>query len=283
MPLEILTVPCLSDNYAYLLRDAATGEVGLVDAPEAAPIEAALKERGWGLDLILITHHHADHIDGVEALRAVHDARVAGAAADRHRLPALDVALEEGDTIALGRERGAGLRGARSHGRTHRLLFRRGEGRLHRRQPDGDGLRAARSKGRRSRCGRRSRTLAALPDETLVYSGHEYAESNVRFALSVDAENPALRERAAEIAAMRQMGGATVPARLELERATNPFLRCSDAGFKARLGLGEFAGCPSFRRGAPAQGRFLSRAAEGRAGRWRHHCNFFALSIEAAA
>ena len=80
-------------------------------------------------------------------------------------------------------------------------------------------------------------TLAALPDDTMIYSGHEYAESNVRFALSVDADNPALRARAAEIAAMRQMGGATVPARLDLERATNPFLRASDPGFKARLGL----------------------------------------------
>ena len=69
MPLEIVTVPCLSDNYAYLLRDGATGEVALVDAPEAGPIETALSERGWALGLILITHHHGDHIDGVDALR----------------------------------------------------------------------------------------------------------------------------------------------------------------------------------------------------------------------
>ena len=103
--------------------------------------------------------------------------------------------------------------------------------------------------------------LAALPDETLVYSGHEYAESNTRFALSVDAENAALQARAAEIAAMRQMGGATVPARLDLERATNPFLRAADAGLQGPAGAGEFAGCPSFRRGPPAQGRFLSRPA----------------------
>jgi hydroxyacylglutathione hydrolase len=64
MPLEIVTVPCLLDNYAYLLRDEATGRIGLVDAPEAAPIEAELRERGWGLDLILVTHHHSDHIEG---------------------------------------------------------------------------------------------------------------------------------------------------------------------------------------------------------------------------
>ena len=101
MPLEILTVPCLSDNYAYLLRDAATGEVGLVDAPESAPIEAALRDRGWGLDLILITHHHGDHIDGVEALRAAHDARVVGAAADRQAAGARPGA-RRGRYLALG-------------------------------------------------------------------------------------------------------------------------------------------------------------------------------------
>ena len=102
MPLEIVTVPCLRDNYAYLLHDAATGTVGLVDAPEAAAIEAALKGKGWALDLILITHHHGDHIDGVEALRKAHGAKVAGAAADSRRLPPLDIALAEGDTVAVG-------------------------------------------------------------------------------------------------------------------------------------------------------------------------------------
>ena len=101
--------------------------------------------------------------------------------------------------------------------------------------------------------------MAALPDATLVYSGHEYAASNTRFALSVDGENVALKTRAAEIAAMREKGVPTVPARLDLERATNPFLRAKDADFKSRPGAGEFAGCPSFRRDPPAQGRFLSR------------------------
>jgi hydroxyacylglutathione hydrolase len=102
MPLEIVTVPCLSDNYAYLLRDAGSGIVALVDAPEAGPIEAAIRERGWGLDQILITHHHGDHIGGVDALRAAFGAKVVGAAADRRRLPALDRAVAAGDEVAVG-------------------------------------------------------------------------------------------------------------------------------------------------------------------------------------
>lgn len=86
MSLEVVTIPCLSDNYAYILRDNATGKVALVDAPEAGPIARALGERAWSLDLILITHHHNDHIAGVDELREKFGARVAGAAADVHRL-----------------------------------------------------------------------------------------------------------------------------------------------------------------------------------------------------
>lgn len=238
MPLEIVTVPCLKDNYAYLLRDGATGTVGLVDAPEAAAIEAALKGKGWALDLILITHHHGDHIDGVAALREAHGAKVAGAAADRRRLPPLDIALAEGDTVAVGESVGQVL-DVPGHTVGHiaywfaadRALFSAdslmvmGCGRLFEGTPE-------------QMWGSLTK-MAALPDDTLVYSGHEYAESNTRFALSVDGENDALRRRAKDIAALRQMVAATVPARLDLERATNPFLRVADAGFKAGLGLQE--------------------------------------------
>jgi hydroxyacylglutathione hydrolase len=236
MPLEVVTVPCLRDNYAYLLRDEATGKVALVDAPEPGPIETALRDRGWGLDLILITHHHADHIDGVDVLRKAHGARVAGAAADARRLPALDIGLREGDTIAVG-DSVAQVFEVPGHTVGHIAyyfpeanaaftadsLMVMGCGRLFEGTPEQMWSSLSR--------------LAALPDDTLIHSGHEYAESNTRFAMSVDGENAALRTRATEIAAMRQMGGATVPARLDLERATNPFLRASDPAFKARLGL----------------------------------------------
>ena len=236
MPLEIVTVPCLRDNYAYLLHDAATGTVGLVDAPEAAAIEAALKGKGWALDLILITHHHGDHIDGVEALRKAHGAKVAGAAADSRRLPPLDIALAEGDTVAVG-ESVAQVLDVPGHTVGHiaywfeadRALFSAdslmvmGCGRLF--------------EGTPGQMWESLMKMSALPDDTLLYSGHEYAESNAHFALSVDGENAALLQRSAEIGAMRQIGAATVPARLDLERGTNPFLRAGNGQFKAHNGM----------------------------------------------
>jgi hydroxyacylglutathione hydrolase len=234
MPLEIVIVPCLSDNYAYLLRDAATGKVGLVDAPEAAPIAAALAERDWKLDLILVTHHHADHIQAVDALRGT--AKVVGNAADRRRLPRLDVEVLPGDRVALG-ESVAEVLDVPGHTVGHvaywfaaaEALFSAdslmvmGCGRLF----EGTAEQMWESLSR----------MAALPDATRVYSGHEYAAANTRFALSVDGENVALKTRAAEIAAMRGKGRPTVPARLDLERRTNPFLRARDADLKSRLGL----------------------------------------------
>jgi hydroxyacylglutathione hydrolase len=234
MPLEIVTVPCLSDNYAYLLRDAGTGTVGLVDAPEAGPIQAALAERGWELDLLLITHHHADHVQAVDALRG--RAQVVGAAADRGRLPRLDVAVSPGDTVAVGGS-AAEVLDAPGHTVGHIAYYFADAGALF----SADSLMVM-GCGRlfegtaEQMWGSLSR-MAALPDATLVYSGHEYAASNTRFALSVDGENAALRERAAAITATREKGMATVPARLDLERATNPFLRAADPEFKARLGM----------------------------------------------
>ena len=230
---------------------------------------------GWKLDLILITHHHADHIDGGRGA-----ARRTGAGGGRGGGPArgcraLDVALEDGRHGGARRERGRGLRGAGAYGRAHRLLFRRGGGALLGRQPDGDGLRAAVRGDAGADVGEPLDAWRRCRTTTLVYSGHEYAESNTRFALSVDAENVALKTRAAEIAAMRQKGGATVPARLDLERATNPFLRARDAGLQGAAGAGEFAGCPSFRRGPAPQGCFLSRRCERRLRRVNRVTAFF--------
>jgi hydroxyacylglutathione hydrolase len=209
--------------------------VGLVDAPEAAPIEAALAVRGWALDLILITHHHPDHIQAVDALRGT--AKVAGNAADKARLPRLDLEVRPGDRVALG-ESLAEVLDVPGHTIGHVAYYFAGAGALF----SADSLMLMGCgrlfEGTAEQMWASLSRMAALPDATRVYSGHEYAASNVRFALSVDGENVALKTRAAEIAAMRERGEPTVPARLDLERATNPFLRAGDADFKSRLGLG---------------------------------------------
>ena len=183
MALEIVVVPCRADNYAYLLRDGAGRRVGVVDAPDAGAIEAALAERGWGLDMILITHHHEDHIAGVDELREAHGATVVGAAADRRRLPRLDIEVEEGDTFALGVSM-AEVIDAPGHTIGHIAYYFAGAGALF----SADSLMVM-------GCGRLFEgapeqmwsslsRMAALPGETLVYSGHEYTASNMRFAQS---------------------------------------------------------------------------------------------------
>jgi hydroxyacylglutathione hydrolase len=236
MPIEIVTIPCRTDNYAYLVRDEATGVVALVDAPEAAPISATLAERGWDLALILITHHHGDHVEGVEALRAATGARVIGAEADRHRLPPLDRGVVAGDVVTVGTARaevidvsGHTVGHIAYHFPAEHALFSAdslmvmGCGRVFEGTPEMMWASLSR--------------LAALPDETRIYSGHEYAESNLRFALALGAPTPALAKRAETIRARRTAGEPTVPATLGEERVTNPFLRASTPEMKALLGL----------------------------------------------
>lgn len=240
MPPELITIPCLTDNYAYLLHDAASGVTALVDAPEAAPVLAALQARGWQLTDILLTHHHGDHIDGVAALVAATGARVTGAAADAHRLPPLDRAVAEGDSFTLG---GAAVHVLDVSGHTigHIAFHLPGAGLVF----TADSLMAM-------GCGRLFEgspalmweslsKLAALPPETLVCSGHEYTASNLRFALSLEPAHPALILRGDVISAARAKGQPTVPSRLSDELATNPFLRARDPALKAAIGM---AGAP---------------------------------------
>ena len=236
MPLDLVTVPCLSDNYAYLIHDAATGATACIDVPEAAPILAALAERDWKLSHILITHHHHDHVGGVAALAGATGARVIGAAADAHRLPPLDEAVAEGDTVRVGMAEGRVL-DVSGHTVGHvafhfadsALVFTAdslmalGCGRLF----EGDAATMWRSLSK----------LAALPPDTLVCSGHEYTAANARFALSIEPGNPALVARAAAIEAARAEGRPTVPSLLSEELATNQFLRAATPEVRAAVGL----------------------------------------------
>lgn len=211
---DLVTIPCLDDNFAYLVH--RNGKTLLIDAPEAAPILAALEQRGWGLDHILITHHHSDHIQAIPEIVAATGARVAGNQSDATRLPPLDDPFQAGDQLNLG-----GIRieviDAPGHTIGHVAFYLPDEGFVF----TADSLMAM-------GCGRLFEgsaeqmwdtldRLAALPDEVLVCSGHNYLIGNGNFAASVEPDNPAIRQR--------MENGPASPAPLSLEKATNPFLR----------------------------------------------------------
>lgn len=236
MSFTLVTIPCRSDNYAFLLHDSETGQTLLADAPEAGPILAELADRGWELTDLLITHHHGDHVEGVEALRARYGCRVVGARADRHRLPPLDLEVDPGDRIETCGT-AADVIDVSGHTVGHVAFHLPAAGVAF----TGDSLMAL-------GCGRLFEgsapqmwesllRLRALPPETQICSGHEYTAANARFALSVDPENAALVARSDAIDAARAEGRPTVPSRLSEECATNPFLRADAPGMDAQVGL----------------------------------------------
>ncbi len=234
MPVTARALPILADNYAWLLRDEASGAVAVVDPADAAACIAAIDEAGGRLDLILLTHHHDDHIAGTDAVRQRFGARVVGAAADRRRLPRLDQEVREGDTVRLG-ESELEVIDTPGHTRGHISFF----------CPQGHVLICADTLFSLG-CGRllegtaaemfdSLQKLARLPGDTLVCCGHEYTQSNARFALHIDPGNAALRRRAAEVDRLRAEGKPTVPSRLADELAENPFLRAPDAAALADI------------------------------------------------
>lgn len=236
MPLEIVTVPCLSDNYAFLAHDSSSGATAVVDVPDPQPILAELKARGWTLSDILITHHHWDHVDGVANLVSATGAKTWGNAKDADRLPPLDHAVQPGGSVTIGTESGT-VMDVSGHTIGHVAfhfpesgvvftadsLMALGCGRLF--EGDADMMHASLSR------------LAALPPETLVCSGHEYTAANARFALTIDPRNSALISRSEAIDAARAEGRPTVPSTLQEELDTNPFLRAHDPAIRAGLGM----------------------------------------------
>lgn len=245
MPLEIVTIPCLSDNYAFLAHDAASGETALIDAPEAGPVLAALADRGWTLSHVLLTHHHWDHIDALPQILASQPAKVIGAAVDAHRLPDLDLAVAEGDSFVIGGEEVQVL-DVSGHTVGHIAFYMPASKTVF----TADSLMAL-------GCGRLFEgtppqmwaslcKLAALPADTIVCSGHEYTEANGKFAQTIEADNADLQQRIRDIAAARQNGTPTVPSMLQLEKDTNPFLRAAESAVKAALGMEDVADAEVF-------------------------------------
>ena len=222
--IQISALPAFTDNYIWLLQDPDTRRCAVVDPGDAAPVQAWLAANpGWTLSDILITHHHHDHVGGVEQLKKATDAKVYGPASET--IPARDVALKDNDRISV---LGCDFEVIEVPGHTlghiayyhHGLLF------------CGDTLFAG-------GCGRifegtpaqmhdSLQRLAALPDNTLIYCTHEYTLSNLRFAQAVEPHNPAIAERLTSVTALRAAGHISLPSTLALEHATNPFLRVSE-------------------------------------------------------
>lgn len=236
MPVEIITILCRSDNYAYLVRDQASGMVALVDAPAVGPIVAALGARDWGLDQIWITHHHGDHIEGVDELRARYGAKVVGYANDSARLPALDIALAEGGTVSLG-DTVARLIDVSGHTIGH-VAFVIDSAKA---AFTGDSLMALGCgrvvEGTHAMMWASLSKFLAMPDDMRIYSGHNYGQANGRFALSIEPDNAALKARIERIKAADAAGEAVVPVTMAEECATNPFLRATQSSVKASVRL----------------------------------------------
>ncbi len=224
MALDVVRVPVLSDNYAWLIHDDASGMTVALDPGEAQPMLDAAAARGWTIDATWNTHWHPDHVAG----NADIGAPVTAPAAEAEKIGRVDHGVAEGDTVAIGEHRATVMR-VPGHTQGHvayhfaddRLIF------------TGDTLFAM-------GCGRlfegtpadmfaNMQRYAALPDDTVVYCGHEYTQSNGRYALTVEPNNQALVARMRDVDALRAKGEPTVPTTIGLERATNPFLRAASA------------------------------------------------------
>ena len=231
MPLEIVRIPVLSDNYIWLVHEPVSGETMVVDPAVAAPVLAEADARGWKITQIWNTHWHPDHTGGNAEIKAATACVITGPAAEAARIPTLDVQVAEGDTVMLG-DVEAQVLDVPAHTAGHiafhfpteqaafvgDTLFAMGCGRLF--------------EGTADQMFDNMRKLEALGDDTQVYCAHEYTLSNGRFALSVEPDNAALVERMAMVTDMRERGEPTVPTSIALERATNPFMR---AGSVAEL------------------------------------------------
>jgi hydroxyacylglutathione hydrolase len=234
--LEIHQFMCLSDNYGVLIHDPQQRVTAAIDAPEANAVREALKAKGWTLTHILVTHHHADHTQGIEPLKSETRCSVIGPKGEAAKIKGLDRTVGEGDKFSFG---GVDVEVLDTPGHTAGhisyvmpsertafvgdTLFAMGCGRV--------------IEGNPKMMWASLQKIAALPAGTQVYCGHEYTVANARFALTVEPENEALQARAKEVEKLRAAGKFTLPTRIEEELATNPFLRPQSAAMRKRLGM----------------------------------------------
>jgi hydroxyacylglutathione hydrolase len=231
---EIRLFPCLSDNFGYLIHDDATKATASIDAPEAGPIVKALEREGWKLTDILITHHHGDHVGGVSELKKKYGCRVVAPHDKSTKIADADLRVGNGDVVKVGNLLARVLE-TPGHTLDHiSYVF------------DGEKALFAADTLFSIGCGRVFEgtypmmwdsllKLRALPDDFKLYCGHEYTASNVKFALSVDSDNAALKARAAEVTRLRGENKPTIPSLLGEEKKTNIFLRADDPSVAIKL------------------------------------------------
>jgi hydroxyacylglutathione hydrolase len=244
--LEIYQFPCWQDNYGVLIHDAAAGLTASIDAPEEKAVQEALKHTGWTLTHIITTHHHHDHVEGHKGLKRDTGCKIHGPSGEAAKIPGIDETVMEGDRIPFGAfelqvietpGHTAGevtyyIPGALPSGGvafTGDTLFSVGCGRV--------------IEGSYAQMWASLEKIAALPPSTMIYCGHEYTQSNIRFALTVEPGNQALLQRKAEVDALRGEGKPTLPVSLGQELETNPFLRPESPEIRKNLGFG--AGTPN--------------------------------------
>ena len=236
MPAKTHLFRCLKDNFGVLLHDPASGATAAIDAPEAGPVEAALKATGWRLSDILVTHHHADHTGGISELKARHRCRVTAPRNEAARIPDVDATVGEGDIASVGALAGRVIE-TPGHTAGHISYFF-----------DADRLAFVGDTLFSIGCGRVIEgtpemmwasllKLRALPDDTEIYCGHEYTEANIRFALTIEPDNADLRARAEEARRQIAAGQPTIPTTIGAEKRANVFLRADVPAVAAAVGL----------------------------------------------
>ncbi|MCH1411767.1 MAG: hydroxyacylglutathione hydrolase [Rhodobacteraceae bacterium] len=236
MSFKLITIPCLSDNYAFLLFNIANRSALLIDAPEAGPINSVLSRNNLNLEKIFLTHHHADHVDGLVEILDKNDALTIGAKADIHRLPKLDKYVEAGDKISFQGQVGK-IIDVPGHTVGHIALYISAQNILF----SGDSLMALGCgrlfEGSAEQMWHSLSLLRSLPNRTKICSGHEYTENNASFALSIDPKNLDLIKRMEQIKLARSKNLFTVPSQMGLEKKTNPFLRPFDQNIREKLNM----------------------------------------------
>jgi hydroxyacylglutathione hydrolase len=234
--LDIRQIPVLNDNYVYLVREPEQNAVGVVDPAVVEPIMAEAERLGWAITHVINTHHHGDHTGGNLEIKKRTGCTIVGPGHDRDRIPGIDLELNDGDTFKFGAAE-ADVFFIPGHTRGHIAYWFAGADALF----CGDTLFSIGCgrvfEGTMDQMWSSLSRLRTLPSETRVYCAHEYTQSNIQFAVSVDPNNLALRTREAEVKRKRERGEPTVPSRLGEELAANPFLRADQSDFQAALGM----------------------------------------------